>query len=173
MSVNSKFQAGAPFPAFAWSQVGGGVVAPSKQSGWRMIVVYRGKHCPLCTQYLGQLNAMRGDFENAGLSVWALSADPVERASEQVEAQGWSLPVLAGLNEQEMRELGLYISSPLAPGETDRNFAEPGIFVINPDGNAQIIDVSNAPFARPDPIALWNGLRYVMTSAYPVRGIAD
>ena len=80
-------------------------------------------------------------------------------------------PVLAGLSEEEMRTLGLYISSPRSPDETDRNFAEPATFVINPDGKVQIVDVSNAPFARPDLKGLLDGIRFVMAKHYPVRGI--
>lgn len=170
MSVRTKFEAGGMFPAFAWRAVSGATVAPVEQSGWRLVVVYRGKHCPLCTSYLGQMNSMQGAFSEAGLKVWALSADPIERARAQVDEQGWTLPVLAGLDEEQMRTLGLYISSPRSAAETDRNFAEPGIFVMNPDGAVQIVDVSNAPFARPDLKGLLAGIQFVMAKNYPVRG---
>ena len=33
-----------------------------------------------------------------------------------------------------MQALGLYVSTPRSPQETDRPFAEPGLFLINPDG---------------------------------------
>jgi hypothetical protein len=71
-----------------------------------------------------------------------------------------------------MRTLGVYISSPRSPDETDREFAEPATFVINPNGNVQIVDVSNAPFSRPDLKGLLEGLRCVNANGYPVRGIA-
>jgi len=170
MSVETKFQAGSSFPAFEWSKVGGGSVSPAAQTGWRLVVVYRGAHCPLCKQYLSQLDGMQGAFHDAGLTVWALSADPIERASSQVDGEGWTLPILAGLTDEHMRSLGLYISAPRSAEETDRNFAEPGIFVINPAGQVQIVDVSNAPFARPEPKALLNGIRFVMDKNYPIRG---
>ena len=172
MSVSTKFEAGAPFPTFSWRSVSGDDVAPASTQGWRLLVVYRGKHCPLCKQYLTKLNAMQDDFAKAGLTVWALSADPFARAKGEVDEQGWTLPILTGLAEDEMRALGLYISSPRSPEETDRNFAEPATFVINPDGRVQIIDVSNAPFSRPDPQVLLNGISFVMAKNYPVRGVA-
>jgi hypothetical protein len=71
-----------------------------------------------------------------------------------------------------MRQLGLYISDPRSPQEADRPFAEPALFVINPDGNTQIIDISNAPFVRPDLKSLLKGLQFVVSKDYPIRGRA-
>jgi hypothetical protein len=44
------------------------------------------------------------------------------------------------------------------------------VFVINPQGQAQIIDISNAPFARPDLKSLLGGLQFVIAKGYPIRG---
>ena len=73
---------------------------------------------------------------------------------------------------EEMRRLGLYVSAPRSPQETDREFAEPAVFVINPEGRLQIIDISNAPFARPDLKALLKGLKFIQEKNYPVRSTA-
>lgn len=173
MSIPGKFSAGDVFPAFAWPSAAGGQVTPADAEGWRLIVVYRGKHCPLCKQYLGELEKLKDEFAVAGIAVWALSADPVERAQEDSMTHGWTFPLLAGLGEEQMRQLGLYMSAPRSPGETDRNFAEPAVFVINPENRVQIVELSNAPFARPDLRAMLNGLRYVVSNDYPVRGTAD
>lgn len=51
-----------------------------------------------------------------------------------------------------------------------RRFAEPGLFAITPDGDAQIIDISNAPFARPD-LGLLLRLQFVIRD-HPIRGRA-
>ena len=134
---------------------------------------YRGKHCPLCKRYLTELDGMQEDFTAAGITVWALSADPLDRAKTEVEEEGWTLPILAGLTEEQMRDLGLYISSPRSPDETDRDFAEPAAFVINPASNVQIVDVSNAPFSRLDLKGLLDGIRFVKAKDYPVRGIVS
>jgi hypothetical protein len=69
-----------------------------------------------------------------------------------------------------MKTLGLYISDPRSPQETDRPFSEPGLFVINADGAVQIVDVSNAPFARPELKGVANGIKFVRGNDYPVRG---
>lgn len=44
--------------------------------------------------------------------------------------------------------------------------------MINPQGLTQIVDVSNALFARPDLKALLAGLRFVIGNAYPIRDTA-
>ena len=69
-----------------------------------------------------------------------------------------------------MRELGLYVSAPRSEAETDRPFAEPGVYVVNSDGNVQIVDISNAPFARPDLAAIAKGIAFVKNNGYPPRG---
>ena len=62
----------------------------------------------------------------------------------------WRFPVGYDLSVDQMRTLGLYISEPRSPQETDRPFPEPALFITNPEGKLQIVDVSNAPFARPE-----------------------
>jgi hypothetical protein len=57
-----------------------------------------------------------------------------------------------------MKVLGLYVSEPRSEKETDRPFAEPGVFVINADGLLQVLDISNAPFSRPDLAGLATGI---------------
>lgn len=171
--MSIKISAGSAFPNFSWPSTSGGEVTPADETGWRLLVVYRGKHCPLCKKYLAELNDMLADLKAAGIQVWALSADPLDRARSEAEAENWTLPVLAELSEPQMRDLGLYISSPRTPEETDRNFAEPGVFVLNPEGLVQIVDISNAPFARPDLKGLLAGISFVKTKGYPVRGTVE
>lgn len=168
----NKMVAGASFPQMSWPTVDGGKLDLAGGTGWRLLVVYRGKHCPLCKGYLRTLNELSPAFEAAGIAVSVLSADPQEKAQADVTKYGWKFPVGHDLTPDQMRELGLYISEPLSDKETDRPFAEPGLFVINPDGKAQIIDISNAPFVRPDLQTLLGGLQFVIARDYPVRGQA-
>lgn len=170
MTGAPKFEAGAAFPSLSWQAVDGDALTPAETPGWRMLVVYRGKHCPLCKKYLKSLDGMLDDFKAAGISVAAVSADPLEKAQTDVAEHGWRFPVGYGLTPDEMRTLGLYISEPRSAQETDRPFSEPGVFVINPDGHAQIVDVSNAPFARPELQVLLGGIKFVIGNNYPTRG---
>ena len=172
MSTTTKLGAGAVFPAMSWPQVGGGSVDPWKTHGWRMLIVYRGKHCPLCKRYFKTLDGMLDEFRAAGIAVMAVSADSQEKAQADIAEQGWRFPVGYGLTSDQMRQLGLYVSDPRSPQETDRPFAEPGLFVINPEGKVQIVDISNAPFARPDLASILQGVKFVREKQYPIRGTA-
>ncbi len=102
----------------------------------------------------------------------AISTDPAEKARPQAEELGLTYPVGYDLSIGQARDLGLYISEPRSTQETDRPFAEPGTFLVNPDGNLQIIDISNAPFSRPDPAGLLTGVKVIQEKDYPIRGTA-
>jgi hypothetical protein len=113
---------------------------------------------------------MLEDFAAAGVAVSVASADPEEKAAADAAEHGWRFPVGFGLTVEQMQSLGLYVSAPRAPQETDRPFPEPGLFLINPAGQVQIVDVSNAPFARPDLGAILRGVKLIQDRAYPIRG---
>lgn len=169
----SRLEAGQAFPDVDVHKLGGDVMTLGTPNGghdWQLVVVYRGLHCPLCKKYLAQLDEMAGDFNALGVDVVTVSGDPKEKAQSMVDEKDLSLPVGWGLTLEQMSTLGLYISDPRSPEETDRPFAEPGTFVINAEGNIQIVDISNAPFARPDLEALLNGIKFVRGNDYPVRG---
>jgi peroxiredoxin len=170
MSTTMRIAAGSAFPGLSIARVGGGHVAPASGEGWRLFVVYRGRHCPLCKAYLRTLDAMIEDFAAAGISVSVASADTGEKAAADVAEHGWRFPVGFGLTVAQMQALGLYVSAPRSPHETDRPFPEPGLFLINPAGQVQVVDVSNAPFARPDLGGILRGARFIQERAYPVRG---
>ena len=170
MTMANKIAAGAAFPAISVPRLGGGEVAPGAMEGWRLLIVYRGKHCPLCKPYLTTLDGLIDTFAEAGVQVMAVSADPEEKAAADVAQFGWRFPVGYGLGVAQMQALGLYVSDPRSPQETDRPFAEPGMFLINPDGRVQIVDISNAPFARPDLAAIARGAKRIQEMNYPIRG---
>jgi peroxiredoxin len=170
VSTSTKFAAGAAMPSLPLPLVSGGEADVAAMPGWRMLVVYRGKHCPLCKKYFKTLDGMIEDFKSAGVALLAVSADPKEKAEADVAEQGWRFPVAYGLSQAQMRALGLYVSEPRSAQETDRPFAEPGLFVVNPDGKAHIIEISNAPFARPDLAGILNGIKVIQERSYPIRG---
>ncbi len=72
----------------------------------------------------------------------------------------------------QMHALVSYISHPRSAAETDRPFAEPGLFVVNAEGKLQVVDIANAPFARPDLKSLLMGLTFIRNpeNNYPIRG---
>lgn len=115
-----------------------------------MVVVYRDRHCPVCTRYLGDLNAMLPKLTELGIDLVVVSADPQEKAANQIDPIAPTYAVGYDLTIEQMQALGSYISHPHSATETDRPFAEPGLVVVNADDNLQVTDISNVPFARPD-----------------------
>jgi len=169
----TKLPAGSPFPKIDVAQLGGGKLTlgtPRGDHDWQLIVVYRGLHCPICKKYLAGLQELEADFNELGVDVVTVSADPEEKARAFVQEKDLTLTMGYDLTIAQMHELGLYISDPRSPQETDRPFAEPGMFVINADGAVQIVDVSNAPFARPELESVANGIKFIRDNDYPVRG---
>ncbi|MGY0217004.1 peroxiredoxin-like family protein [Endozoicomonadaceae bacterium StTr2] len=167
--------AGGLFPELVIDTIDGKQVslgAPVSGFEWQLVVVYRGAHCPLCTRYLKQLNDRLDELHKLGIDVVAVSADSQIKAQGQMAEVEPRFPVGFGLSLEQMKELGLYISEPRSAQEADAPFAEPGLFVINEQGKIQILDISNAPFARPDIEALLMGLKFVKNpeNNYPIRG---
>jgi len=165
-----KLKAGSVMPKVSVPKVGGGELTLGSGQGWQMLVVYRGKHCPICRTYLKTLDGLLDQFKGINTAVMAVSADPKDKAETEAREEGWRFPVGYDLSHAQMRALGLYISEPRSPQETDRPFPEPGLFVVNPQGKIQIIDISNAPFARPDLNGVLKGLKFVQEKQYPIRG---
>lgn len=143
---------------------------PLDDNDWQMVVVLRGKHCPICKTYLAELERVAPKFASAGIGVVAVSSDPEDRARSFADEIGLTVPVGYDLSVDQMRSLGLNVSEPRSEKETDRPLAEPGVFVINSSGLLQIVDISNAPFARPDLAGLAKGLKFVRDNNYPIRG---
>lgn len=173
--ASNKIMASAAYPHTTLSLVGGGSIElgkPRSSNDWQMVVVYRGKHCPLCAHYLKKLEALQSRFNELKVDVVAVSGDGRGKAERQVSEGGLTLTVAYDLSIEQMQELGLYISHPRSPRETDKPFAEPGIFVVNDEARCQVVDISNAPFSRPDLEAFLQGLAFIRDPGnnYPIRG---
>jgi len=168
-----KFRAGDRFPSLTWSKVGGGTLTLADEPGWRLLVVYRGKHCPMCRKYLGGLDKLLEDFGKRSIRVAAVSADSRTKAETETREEGWRFPVAYDLSLDGMHRLGLYISDPESPMETDRPFAEPALFVVNPEGRTQVIAITNAPFSRPDLATVLEGLKSTQDDHAPIHGTAE
>ncbi len=172
--MSHKPAAGKQLPIVNVPLSGQGSMTIGEASGrWQLVVVYRGKHCGRCKPYLNQVESMLPRWQAAGFDVMALSADTAEKANADIAEYGWSFPVGVDLSESDMSALGLYISDPLTPDETDRRFAEPAVFCLRPDGTVQIAAISNGPSARPDLEALLDGMIFTIENGKPARGTVN
>ncbi|MGB5556840.1 MAG: redoxin domain-containing protein [Paracoccaceae bacterium] len=165
--------AGSVLDPLSFAKLGGGTVTVGgPRENWTLLVVYRGKHCPRCKKYLNILNDMREAWAAAGFDIAVVSADPQDKAKADQDEFGWGFDLGYGLTESQMDTLGLYVTEPLSPSETDRRFAEPGTFVIRPDGSLLMIAISNGPSARPELGELLDGMIFTKDNDRPPRGTA-
>lgn len=178
MAHSTKLKAGDTFPTLEATQLDGSAVTLGKPQGsstWQAVFVYRGRHCPLCTKYLNELEGYKQAFADAGVDILAVSGDSKQQLEEHVDNLDISFSIAYGLSEAQMKTLGLYISLPRSEKETDHNFAEPGLFVVNEHGNLHVVDISNNPFVRPELGELSRGLSWIRDpdNNYPIRGTLD
>jgi peroxiredoxin len=172
---HSAIKAGSLFPSIIVKSLEEKEIDLSKisaQADWRMVVVYRGVHCPLCTKYLNLLETFKERIAANGVEIVAVSADSEDQLKAHLPALQISYPIYYGLTVEQMQTLGLYISHPRSEKETDHLFAEPGVFVINDKGQVQVINISNGPLARPEIGTLAGGLEFIKSpeNDYPIRG---
>lgn len=172
---STKIAAGSTFPSLPAQTLAGDTVdlaRPADGAKWKILVVYRGQHCPLCTKYLNKLEEHVQSLVDIGVDVAAVSGDSRAQLASHMEKLDVSFPIFHGLTIEQMQTLGLYISHPRSEKETDHPFPEPGLFVINADNKVQVVDVSNNPFVRPELAALVSGLQWIKDpeNDYPIRG---
>ncbi len=162
-----------PFPSLSLPTISGKslVLGEPPQGQWQLLVMYRGLHCPICKKYLGQINDMKADFDKMNVQIVAVSTDPEEKAKTFADESGLEFEVAYDLSVDQARDLGLYISSPLDSAETDRPFAEPGMFFIRPDGGLHFSEVASVPFCRPDLEMIKMGIGVIQEKDYPARGV--
>lgn len=168
-----KLDSGGILPEITLPIVGGGEATlgqADNSDNWRLVFIYRGLHCPICHQYLKQLDSLKEKFLEAKAEIIVASGDPQEKAEAMVSEEGLTLQVGYGLSVEQMQALGLWISEPRSADETDRPFPEPALFAINTDGKIQLIDQSNTPFNRSDLNELLDTVIWVRENDYPIRG---
>lgn len=181
----TKLKPGIALPHITLPTTEGGRVELGAPTGrWQMIVVYRGKHDPLCVTYLAALQHLMPEFEELACDVVVVSADTRSRAcsfvddlrgavlavSPDTQAGRIGFKVAYGLNQDQMMRWGLYISDPIGTEESGGPFSEPALFLINPAGLLHVMVYSNATFARPDLKQIAQGIKMVQDRKMPIRG---
>ena len=170
MHTTSKLHPGQPFTPITFQRLDGTAYTFGAPGSWQALFVVRGRHCPICKTYLAEIEQRRAAFTQLGVALAAVSADSAAQSRELADAARPGYPLLYGMDEAVMRRLGLYVSQPRSAQETDHPFAEPALFVVNPQGALHLVDIANAPFLRPDLDRLLSGLRFVIDNGYPIRG---
>ncbi|HAS6674676.1 TPA: redoxin domain-containing protein, partial [Vibrio parahaemolyticus] len=109
MAYSQKLKAGDTFPTLEATTLDGTKVRLGQSQGdatWQAVFVYRGKHCPLCTKYLNEIETYKQAFSDAGVDILAVSGDSKQQLEQHLEKLDISFPIAYGLTEQQMKTLG-------------------------------------------------------------------
>ncbi len=164
-------------PGLTLPLVGGGTFDLSAETGERgtIICFYRGLHCPICANYLKELDALKADFAERGVNVVAVSSDIAERAEAmQEKIESTDLRIAYDLPLSVAKDWGLFIST--SRGKTSIGieepalFSEPGLFLVTPEQTLYYASVQTMPFTRPHFKELLGALDFAIANDYPARG---
>ncbi|MEC7524138.1 MAG: redoxin domain-containing protein [Myxococcota bacterium] len=135
-----------------------------------MIIMYRGKHCPVCKKYLKKAQDLADRYASLGVDIVAVSMDDAQRAKDAAKEWGIdAFPVAYGMSEATALEWGLYLSDSIKD-EEPRRFSEPGLFLVRPDGTLHYAAINSMPFGRPDLEDMADAIEFVQKKDYPARG---
>jgi peroxiredoxin len=167
-----RLQTGAKTPPLDFTLLDGQKWRLSEQrpENFTLVMVLRGWHCSFCKAEAEMLQKMLPEFSAIGISLLVVTMDDIDRARKAFEA--WHIPDLPfayGLSEQQARAWGLYLSERVKPAEPEI-FAEPGAFLIAPDGTLYSQFQSTAPWLRLDFATLYRGIQLAMERGTPPRG---
>ncbi len=140
-----------------------------------VLCFYRGLHCPICANYLSELEKRTPEFAERGVGTIAISTDGEDRTRSMAEKIGAkALRFGYGLSLAKAREWGLYISTSRGTTsigiEEPALFSEPGLFMVTPDRSLYYGSVQTMPFVRPHFSELVSALDFAIAKNYPARG---
>jgi peroxiredoxin len=149
-------------------------LSAEKPERMTLVCFYRGLHCPICANYLKELERLTPAFAERGVATVAISSDTQERARSMADKVGPNLRIGYGLSLAAARQWGLYIST--SRGKTSLGieepplFSEPGVFLIRPDQTIYYLSVQSMPFVRPNFNEMLPALDFIIKNDYPARG---
>jgi len=161
-----------PFPPIEFHMMSGGSERLSDNKGrWTLLIVYRGDHCPRCKTYVARLHELAAGYAEREVDLRLASMDSEDIARRNMDENGWTLPVAHSLSIAECQQLALYLTDHEPGNEQAGVYAEPGLFLINPEGLTQVIATSNSPSVRPDLEVVLDGIIGTQDRNLPIRGL--
>ena len=163
---------GDPAPALDVALARGGRwrLADQAPAAFTLILIFSGVHCSFCKQEVEELARRQAGFAMLGIETLAVSMDDAGRAERMLgEWTTGDLAVGFGLTEAQARAWGLYVSRRVKPLEPE-TFAEPGLYLVRPDGTLYAAFQSTSPWLRLDLTTLLRGIKLAMERGTPPRG---
>ena len=170
MDTTIKLHPGQTFSPEVFKRIDGPDYTFGASGQWQALFVFRGQHCPICQAYLGKIEERREVFRQAGGHRHRrLCRHRSSDAGDHRQQQG-QFPDTLRHGYPDHAAPGALHFRPVSARETDHRFPEPALLVVNAESILQIVDIANAPFARPDLELLLQGLGFVIEKHYPTRG---
>ncbi|MFK7997238.1 MAG: peroxiredoxin family protein [Granulosicoccus sp.] len=161
-----------PFPPIEFTMMSGETERLSDNNGrWTVLIVYRGDHCPRCKTYIARLHELADGYAEREVDLRLASMDPEHIARRTIDENGWNLPVAHSLSVEQCQTLALYLTDHEPGAELTGPYAEPGLYLINPEGLTQVIATSNSPSVRPDLDVVLDGIIGTQDRNLPIRGL--
>lgn len=162
-----------PFPPITFKMMSGGTETVADSLGtWMVLIVYRGDHCPRCKTYVARLHELAGGYAERGVELRLATMDPEAVVRRTMDENKWTLPVAHSMSVEECQQLSLYLTDHEAGSELEGTpYAEPGLYLINPEGLTQVIATSNSPSVRPDLEVVLDGIIGTQDRNLPIRGL--
>ncbi len=136
------------------------------------VVFYRGLHCGVCRDYLGELDDLTDELLARGTEPIAISADDRPRAARTRREWGLErLPLGYALPLGVARRWGLFISEAIRPEEPEL-FSEPGLFLVDREGRIYAAAVTSMPLGRPPLDEVLHAIDLALDTGAPARGEA-
>jgi peroxiredoxin len=140
-----------------------------------LVCFYRGLHCPLCANYLTELEKLADKFAERGIDCVAVSSDGEERTRAMADKiKSTKIKFAYDLPLTVAKEWGLYIST--SRGKTSIGieepalFSEPGLFLVSEQQTLFYGSVQTMPFVRPHFSELLGAVDFAIANNYPARG---
>ena len=142
-------------------------------STFTLLIVYRGVQCSLCQAYLREISERLAEFAALDTRIYVTSAENAERAARaQQEWTNDRVSFAHSLDAESGRQLRLFRSSARKETEPDE-FFEPGLFLLNGDGELLFVSIQNMPFGRPPIEELLRWIENIRDNGIPPRGILE
>ncbi|KAJ3012191.1 UNVERIFIED_CONTAM: hypothetical protein HDU68_001339 [Siphonaria sp. JEL0065] len=112
----------------------------------KLIVIYRGSFCPYCQKQINHLKQTLAKLNDADIDIVIASADLAPAAEKFAQDFEIPFPVAHSLELDQMKELGVYVSSPTDYIDQEHVFSEPAWFLVEADGRIKYLEYASAPF---------------------------
>lgn len=139
---------GTPAPRFSLENHDGSLVSLDSAVGKPILLIFvRGKFCPTTDRFLASYQDFYGRLKELGVTLFAISTDTVEEHQTLAANFRVKFPLLSDPAFEVCGQYGMYRDE----RKNGKVYAEPGLVIIDVDGNVTYSVVTSGPKGLPSP----------------------